>query len=93
MAEWSKAIDSSSIIFGCAGSNPAESNIILLTANIPNCYFRQTNSEGCKKRKTNNGVMAEWSKAIDLSSIIFGCAGSNPAGTTLPILVKPSKAS
>ena len=25
--------------------------------------------------------MAEWSKAIDLSSIIFGCAGSNPAGT------------
>ena len=32
--------------------------------------------------KTNNyGVMAEWSKAIDLSSIIFGCAGSNPAGT------------
>ena len=27
--------------------------------------------------------MAEWSKAIDLSSIIFGCAGSNPAGTTL----------
>ena len=23
--------------------------------------------------------MAEWSKAIDLSSIIFGCAGSNPA--------------
>ena len=27
------------------------------------------------------GLMAEWSKAIDLSSIIFGCAGSNPAGT------------
>ena len=25
--------------------------------------------------------MAEWSKAIDLRSIIFGCAGSNPAGT------------
>ena len=25
--------------------------------------------------------MAEWSKAIDLSSIIFGCAGSNPADT------------
>ena len=27
MAEWSKAIDLSSIIFGCAGSNPAESNL------------------------------------------------------------------
>jgi hypothetical protein len=27
--------------------------------------------------------MAEWSKAIDLSSIIFGCAGSNPAGIKL----------
>ena len=24
--------------------------------------------------------MAERSKAVDLSSIIFGCAGSNPAG-------------
>ena len=34
-----------------------------------------------KKTKTNKGAMAEWSKAIDLSSIIFGCAGSNPAGT------------
>ena len=30
--------------------------------------------------------MAEWSKAIDSSSIIFGCAGSNPAGTTLYII-------
>ena len=29
----------------------------------------------------NKGAMAEWSKAIDSSSIIFGCAGSNPAGT------------
>ena len=27
------------------------------------------------------GVMAEWSKAVDLSSTIFGCAGSNPADT------------
>ena len=27
--------------------------------------------------------MAEWSKAIDLSSIIFGCAGSNPADVTM----------
>ena len=26
--------------------------------------------------------MAEWSKAIDLRSIIFGCVGSNPAGST-----------
>ena len=31
----------------------------------------------------NKGAMAEWSKAVDLSSIIFGCAGSNPAGTIL----------
>ena len=27
--------------------------------------------------------MAEWSKAIDSRSIIFGCAGSNPAGTII----------
>ena len=25
--------------------------------------------------------MAEWSNALDLRSSIFGCAGSNPAGT------------
>ena len=25
--------------------------------------------------------MAEWSKAVDSRSTIFGCAGSNPAGT------------
>ena len=30
--------------------------------------------------------MAEWSKAVDLSSTIFGCAGSNPAGTILKFL-------
>ena len=29
--------------------------------------------------------MAEWSKEIDSRSIIFGCAGSNPAGTILKI--------
>ena len=35
-------------------------------------------NESCIQTK---GTMAEWSKAIDLRSIIFGCAGSNPAGT------------
>ena len=29
--------------------------------------------------------MAEWSKATDLSSVIFGCAGSNPAGVICPV--------
>ena len=32
--------------------------------------------------------MAEWSKATDLSSVIFGCAGSNPADTKLALLAK-----
>ena len=27
--------------------------------------------------------MAEWSKAVDLRSTIFGCAGSNPAGSII----------
>ena len=27
-------------------------------------------------------IVAEWSKATDSSSVIFGCAGSNPAGVT-----------
>ena len=26
--------------------------------------------------------MAEWSKAVDLSSIIYGCVGSNPTSGT-----------
>ena len=30
---------------------------------------------------TNKGAMAERSKAVDSRSTIFGCAGSNPAGT------------
>ena len=47
MAEWSKAIDSSSIIFGCAGSNPAESNILILhTANILIVSKIKTKNEG-----------------------------------------------
>ena len=32
--------------------------------------------------KSIKDTMAEWSKATDLSSVIFGCAGSNPAGVT-----------
>jgi hypothetical protein len=31
----------------------------------------------------NNGSMAEWSNAIDSRSILFGGAGSNPAGTII----------
>ena len=27
-------------------------------------------------------LMAEWSKAADLSSVIFGCVGSNPTSGT-----------
>ena len=37
-------------------------------------------------KKNSLGVMAEWSKAVDLSSTIFGCAGSNPADTNIKFL-------
>ena len=30
--------------------------------------------------------MAEWSKALDSSSSIFGCVGSNPTGTIFYIV-------
>ena len=30
----------------------------------------------------NFDIVAEWSKATDSSSVIFGCAGSNPADVT-----------
>ena len=34
----------------------------------------------------NNGSMAEWSNATDSRSVLFGGAGSNPAGDILRIL-------
>ena len=34
------------------------------------------------EQKQNNGFLAEWSNATDLSSVLFGGAGSNPAGAT-----------
>ena len=38
-------------------------------------------------------IMAEWSKATDLSSVIFGCAGSNPAGDIISPLSSVGRAS
>ena len=32
LAEWSKALDSSSSIFGCVGSNPTPSNLLILSS-------------------------------------------------------------
>ena len=37
----------------------------------------------CLATTNNNGSMAEWSNATDLSSVSFGSAGSNPAGTII----------
>ena len=31
----------------------------------------------------NKGAMAEWSNATDLRSVLFGGAGSNPAGVII----------
>ena len=39
------------------------------------------------------GIMAEWFKAADLSSAIFGCAGSNPADTNFSSIGQVVKAS
>ena len=33
------------------------------------------------------GQMAEWSKAVDLRSTIFGCVGSNPTLTNLLFII------
>ena len=35
---------------------------------------------GIDTRTLHQVPLAEWSKATDSSSVIFGCAGSNPAG-------------
>ena len=39
----------------------------------------------CLATTNNNGSMAEWSNATDLSSVSFGSAGSNPAGANCRI--------
>ena len=55
MAEWSKAVDSSSTIFGCAGSNPADT--------IPK--FLYSNTSFFKKKVT--GSIPVW--GFPISSI------------------------
>ena len=122
LAERSKAVDSSSIIFGCVGSNPTEctfkntysqimnnrqrwiqvpiASLCILYKRIVNLnltlrIFMETYSlinvvqfpmqhvktwVGCLHCVCFQIIahLAEWSKAVDLSSIIFGCVGSNP---------------
>ena len=62
-----------------AGSSPAKGFIETHTAISELSYFE--NKPNVFRKKKLLGTMAEWSKAVDLSSTIFGCAGSNPAGT------------
>ena len=62
-----------------AGSSPAGGLLETQTAISKLSYFE--NKPNVFRKKKLLGTMAEWSKAVDLSSTIFGCAGSNPAGT------------
>ena len=39
----------------------------------------------CLDNNTDNGSMAEWSNATDSRSVLFGGAGSNPAGAIFRI--------
>ena len=43
MAEWSKAADLRSAIFGCVGSNPTLINLFLYLLNIKLTYYTTTN--------------------------------------------------
>ena len=53
---------------------------ILLVTTFSSCLTRQTPSE--QKCASQQGRMAEWSKAGDSSSLLFVGAGSNPAPVT-----------
>ena len=73
------------------GSNPTGSTFRATDSNFQKFTFIE-NPNVARQQK---GSMAEWSKAIDSSSIIFGCAGSNPADTILKqnVVSNPHKAS
>ena len=53
--------------------------LIIINANIGSNPIRSLMSLDQTLNDTKV-IMAEWSKAADSSSAIFGCAGSNPAG-------------
>ena len=63
-----------------AGSNPAGDSFRNTHSNL---HFTFMIMKTKCVSTTNKGAMAEWSNATDLSSVSFGSAGSNPAGTIL----------
>ena len=83
LAERSKALVSSSSIFGCVGSNPTE-------CILKNTYSKQMFKEQALDLNSDSSLcililahLPEWSKGLDLSSSIFVCVGSNPTVCTL----------
>ena len=67
MAEWLRRQIRNLVGSARGGSNP------------PAVAHNNSYSYICIKRiNVSHAWMAEWSKAADLSSVIFGCVGSNP---------------
>ena len=64
-----------------AGSSPAGDSFRDTHSNF--LFYFDYENQMCLATTNNNGSMAEWSNATDLSSVSFGSAGSNPAGTIL----------
>ena len=62
--------------------NIGKTALIIINANIGSNPIRSLMSLDQTLNDTKV-TMAEWSKAADSSSAIFGCAGSNPAGDTI----------
>ena len=89
MAEWSKAADSSSVIFGCVGSNPtssrgASTQIVVLWCNWLSLWTLNPTirvqipvgpGSGCI-----SDTLAEWLRRWPAKPLCSARAGSNPAG-------------
>ena len=69
MAEWLRRLIRNQMGFTRVGSNPTA------------VEKKKKKKKKKTKKQTNKVGWPSWSKAADLSSVIYGCVGSNPTPT------------
>ena len=80
-ASLAQSVEHETFNLRAAGSSPAGGFLETHTATFSSII--EYRNQMCLAN--NKGAMAEWSNATDLSSVLFGGAGSNPAGAIFKI--------